>query len=693
MSPQAAPHKRGGTHRVKDGDKTNTVYDEWNYMQLKSGCIERKLYVKDMRKVEMARALAQNDIDKKRVEREAMAEYERRQKKLKLEKENEQEQRLKETAAKLGKREEKKARRERDESVSDDTPDEDEMQMMYDMMIESVDDNGPVGQALSECSWDSSSTEEESDGGSIILDINPSRWLRVYEWNFLEPPSPTPRTPPPQKRVGNEWVPCSTLLKQPPPVPRAIPYCPLKVLTSYTEEKLFFPGLMYPPNIDPQYVPILPHQTRHAARNGILEGLLQNAIIERATDWADRTQVQGWNGRMYFSVAKPSIAKNLQEVYRKWDMENRKLLRVKPVSKITRDQRHLHRYKNKAKKQMEVYEAYQPPAICYVPAYLDWNQEYVTASWSDVEKELDNDHRSIKNLFFIRFHKSCDVPHYYFWAKERAWADPTKPNPDWTPEMAEREKERVKDHAQFSGKRLPSAPPKIERTRLVHVKDPGSGPLTPPEPTTALSDLENLVELVEYELYNHGLSKTLTKYRKKWLEEGKQDAWNRFGQNLPFLYPSGVFPTSPPVEPPNETTIATKLASIELYGYETNLPPLQGDEPWTESDDLWWDLDSVFVDVDEHEGLFPPAETVPTPIHSPKDAEMADAEDLDALYRRDSIPEFTMPKLSKLVPAMSGPEECTTWLDTISPSFEPLTPSTLPASPVFLTEVDFRVRH
>jgi hypothetical protein len=86
MAPQAAPHKRGGTHRVKDQDRTNTVYDDWDYKQLKNGCIERGIYVKDMKKVEMAKTLANYDIEKRRAERSALVEHEKKLRKLELEK-------------------------------------------------------------------------------------------------------------------------------------------------------------------------------------------------------------------------------------------------------------------------------------------------------------------------------------------------------------------------------------------------------------------------------------------------------------------------------------------------------------------------------------------------------------------------------------------------------------------------------
>jgi hypothetical protein len=109
MAPQGAPHKRGGTHRVKFEDRTNTIYDEWDYKQLKNGCIEHGVYVKDLKKVEMAKALVKFDVEKRRAERSAVIEHEKKQRMLELEKRKENEQRLEEEAAKHRRRIQKEA--------------------------------------------------------------------------------------------------------------------------------------------------------------------------------------------------------------------------------------------------------------------------------------------------------------------------------------------------------------------------------------------------------------------------------------------------------------------------------------------------------------------------------------------------------------------------------------------------------
>jgi hypothetical protein len=57
MTRQAVAHRRGGTHRVKDQDRTDSVYDTFNYKELLDASKARGIYRKDMKKVEMAWAL------------------------------------------------------------------------------------------------------------------------------------------------------------------------------------------------------------------------------------------------------------------------------------------------------------------------------------------------------------------------------------------------------------------------------------------------------------------------------------------------------------------------------------------------------------------------------------------------------------------------------------------------------------
>jgi hypothetical protein len=178
------------------------------------------------------------------------------------------------------------------------------------------------------------------------------------------------------------------------------------------------PGSKYPPDVDPDFVPLLDFETRSAARKGHLLGPLRKASIERGADWARRTLVQGWNAHMYFHLGSRNETKALADTYYKWHLENRKLLRIKgkgDADPIDRAARHTQRQRNKAKKTAEVYEAsqYRPLAMCYVPAYLDYGNPRL-----DDQRE-----RNLKNLVFVRF-PGCDVPHYYFWANQGEWENP-----------------------------------------------------------------------------------------------------------------------------------------------------------------------------------------------------------------------------------------------------------------------------
>ena len=668
MAPQAAVHRRGGTHRVKDEHKTNTIFDEWDYKQLKTECIERGVYIKDMKKVAMARALADNDQEKKRAERNAIVERENKQRQLAREKQRDNDKRLKVEAAKHRRRIEKQARRDRDESVSDDTPDEEELKQMHNELLGRDSDagHGPVGQALSEESWDSTSTETTFH--STNPPTVPECKLRLFEWPHATMPAPVAPSSPIDE-VGEDIY--------PQPVPCNVTYVPLKVHTTKSKEKLFLPGQTYPPGVDPDYVPILSQQTRNAARNGILEGVLRKTTIERASAWTDRTQVQGWNARMFFALPPHNEAKKLPEVYNKWYLENRKLLRVKPLGdseKVSREKRHEQRHKNKAKKFAEVLEAseYRPLAVCYLPACLDFDMEKLSMGG----RQQGGQH-TLEDLFFIRF-PGCDVPHYYFWTREGEWADPTVPNPAWDPALVredddhtdeegyDQQRERNRAAAQVSEKRLPK-PPLPVRKSLVRVKRSDMPPppfLSSPNPATTIAH-------IEYELLTAGLSATLSKYRTKWLASGKEHAWKVFGRALPLLYPSGQLPMVPPVGAEGEVSIAMKLASIETVGDKTLLPPLRGDEPWMRNDDEWWDVVEVDVEGDE----------VNSNTTMGEEFEKLSPVQLEALYRRASIQ----------IPSRLTTADCAAWLDQISPSYIPLTPGIMPETPA-QDEIESRVR-
>ncbi|KAF2027022.1 hypothetical protein EK21DRAFT_115265 [Setomelanomma holmii] len=635
MAPQAAAHRRGGTHRVKDKDKTNTKFDEWDYKQLKAECIERKIYVKDMKKVEMAMALANDDENQKRKEREAIAERERQQMQLEKEKKLEDNRKMQEAVAKMRRRLERQKRRDADESVSDDTSDEDGLQMTHDEGRGGIDaDQFQGGQALSEESWDSTSTETtlRAEERPIVPDCQ----LRLFEWPFNTMPSPVPPTLPlsPVYSPGGSTWPARI-----PRVPRSISYTPLKVHTTESKEKIILPGATYPASVEPDYVPILSPRTRNAARQSRLIGVLRKARIEPASAWTTRTQIQGWNAQMYFSLPACNGAKRLLDVYNKWYLGDRQLLRVKPTdSKVDRERRHIQREKNTIRKLAEVLDAseWRPLAVCYLPAYLDYGQK----------EEVKKEERTLANLRFISF-PGCDVPHYYFWVREGNC------------ELAEESDDcedvvTLKDGTKVAQKRLPG-PPKPLRKTLVRVKIPAV-PLTPPPSPGNSTTLVEILATVEHHLQTTGLAATLSFYRTKWLANDKQKAWSAFARNLSLLYPSGSIPVVPPTDPKSTMSVAIKIAGIEMIGNDSLLPPLEGDEPWTRDDDAVWNI--VEVEVEDAND------------HSPA-KEIMQQDELEALYRRASIQ----------LPSRLSIADCAAWLENVSPGFPPLTPGTIPSSP------------
>jgi len=619
---QGSSHRRGGTHKVRDENKTDSIYDNLNYKELVETAKERSLYRKDMKKVEMAWALKHDDENRKRAEQDARIARRRKIEEAKKEEERRAAEKKAQLIAKQKKRREKEKRRERDESVSDDT--------VSDTDLEDDEDAGDeynrerFGQALSEESWDSSSSE--SSAASVDQIYEPGCRLRLFEWSNQTMPSVKPRG-----WDYKRWCPL--------PLPCPVTYAPLKITTMYSKQKLILPGAKYPPGVDPDFVPILNPLVRSAARNGHLLGPLRRANIERGTDWAQRTLIQGCNGHMYFHLGSRNETKVLADTYNKWYLENRKLLRVKGKGNgdpSDRAARHAQRQRNKAKMTAEVYEAsqYRPLAMCYVPAYL----EYGGPVRDSVGK------KSLENLFFVRF-PGCDVPHYYFWAREWEWGDPTVVNPAWNAQHWTGKGIMRTEKNENRGERSRNSRP--TETQLVRIRKRSVDlPSSPPFPNP--SNITETVALVEYQIYCDGLSGTLERYRQKWAANGKQRAWKTFAAALPKLWPSGEIPSVPPVHSEPGVKLSVKLATIDCmkeYG-ETPFSPLNGTEAWTRDDDRVWDV--VEVDVEE-DPVSPIASTEEDDENGGAEGEDGeegnddfeedegnDADD-EALYRRDSV--------------------------------------------------------
>jgi len=594
MAPQAAPHRRGGKHRVKDNDLTHSIYDEFSYADVLDLAKERGIYRKDMKKKEMAMANKQYDADIQRRERLAIIDRQKRE----LEQKKVREERNKEKqAAILVKQKrivEKDIQRTQGAQVSDDSLDEDEMDAEYERLTE-MDDykQDHVGDMISDESWDS--TSMESTAPSANQGMLPDCRLRLYEW----PEWPCePHIPSVDREILSNSG-SSFEVKSEDWEPIRMPYAPLKVITTNSKQKMFLPGQTYPPGVQPDFVPILPQHTRIAARNGVLVGILRKATIERASDWAERTHIRGDSATMFFNPPNRSETKNLADTYDKWSLEERKLLRVRGRGegvRADRVKRHAQRFRNKAKKVVEVYEAcqYRPLAVCYMPSYLDYSTPQTTR---EVQNELE-DH-GLANLFYVRF-PGCDVPHYYFWVRRGDWRDPTRRNPDWEAAKVQQNWSTVNNSDASDqigqcvtvGQSCKKAWARVKIPDIRHV-----------QPVVSEPWLDTVLSSIERQLYTSGLAATLSTYREKWISNGKQHAWNKFSRALPSLYPSGKLPLVPPptTRLPQGHSLALKLATLDTLGSNdaTRLSPLHGDEAWTRDDDAFWHL----VEVEETPSL------------------------------------------------------------------------------------------
>ncbi|KAF2691760.1 hypothetical protein K458DRAFT_325364, partial [Lentithecium fluviatile CBS 122367] len=398
MAPQAAPHRRGGTHRVKEGDRTGTHWDDKNYQELMITAKDRGVWRKDMPKKEMAKALAQKDRADARAVRQANAEAYKNRKQMEEKKKKDAEEKERLLREKERRRKTRERRRALGEHVISSSENEED---------ESPSDgNVGVGQIVSDEEDDYESSTTTTTVPSSLAPIAPAQKLRIFEWQYQEPPPNSPPLSPisPSGRIQIEAV--------PEPLPKKIPYAVMNVVTTKTGETLELPGRAIPEEVGPDFVPSLSGHTKDCARNGVLLRPLRNAIVERGTDWATRTQVQWWNGRMYFHLPPRKSKADLATVYAKWKKkkDTTRLARRKKGAGITKAEpkkQAQQRLKDRREKMLDVYAAseYRPP-ICYVPNYL---------GYSLLDDDDDEVEKSLENLFYIRF-QDMNLPHYFFWS-------------------------------------------------------------------------------------------------------------------------------------------------------------------------------------------------------------------------------------------------------------------------------------
>ncbi|KAH6851696.1 hypothetical protein B0T12DRAFT_501369 [Alternaria alternata] len=679
----AAVHRRGGTHKVRDEHKTDSKYDNYNYKELVDQAKERGIYRKDMKKVEMAWALKHDDEEERRAEQDAVLALQRKRQEAKEEEERRAAHKQRQIEEKHERRIEKERRRQRDESVSDDTLSDADIEAQETSRNEYAREQ--FGHALSDESWNSTSTESSPEP-PMDRDTKPDCRLRLFEW----PHEQLPDTHPPRFFSFSE------------PKPRAIPYAPLRLTTTSSKQKLVLPGSKYPTGVDPDFCPLLSPCTRSAARNGHLIGTLRHAVVESGVDWAQRTLVQGWNAHMYFHLgsrhhneSKPGLA----DTYRKWGLEKRKVLQVKGKGEARKEERaarHVQRRRNRTRLVQEVYESslWRLGGMGYVAAYLDYWGDRGGGGGGDGRGgrfggrrgAWGKEERVLENLFFVRF-VGCDVPHYYFWSREGEWGDPCFPNPAWEAagQLDEDEQDGVKMVEDAKGGkrryRLGSKnhvePVSSTKTRLIRVRRPSltlsftaassfSSPSSPISIASATTHAERY-------LYNHGLTSTLSAYRARWLAKGKTTHWKTFAANLPTLWPSGNIPDVPPVETRLGACLALKIAAIDVSsaGGKTTFSPVMGGEAWTGNDDKLWEVVEVVEgDEDREDDDDETGDESDEFDGDDVDAEEGDGEleevgygnDDEALYRRGSM---------VVAHDDIDTDPVIAWLEKVSPTFAP----------------------
>ncbi|KAF1958563.1 hypothetical protein CC80DRAFT_407611, partial [Byssothecium circinans] len=551
QAPQAIPHARGGRWEVKDEDKTGTHWDDRHHVELKRAAEEAGVYKKDMSKVEMIHVLANKDrideFERRAGEREAR----RRRKEIQAREKKVQEERVR-----------RKQDRERRRTAGED-------------YVSETTDSEPEG-FHDQTDYESTSTMTPSTSHSIEP-IHPAQRLRIYEWPHFDMPSPHP-PPSPLSPTGR-------LRKiMPELLPKKLPYAVMKLITTFTGEKVELPGRQYADEVGPDFVLSLSEHTKDCARNGIMYGQLQRAIIERGADWAERTQVQWWNGRMYLELPPRSASKkSLADVYAKWRKKNEyrrfEQKKKRAIGKSEPKRKAAQRLRDQRQKMIDAcaVSEYRPP-ICYMPSYLDY-----PLLEDDEEAE-----KSVDNLFYIRF-PEMDLPHYYFWTAPGEWEDPTQPNPEWLETESGRRNTRGSISAPSQTKKM-----LVKRTPVPRKFWPS---VTPPK----TSKYKTALWAFEKDFYNKGWPTVSKEARERWIAEGKTAEWSRLIRNLPKLYPAGNLPTAPPINPPPEiASLAEKFAAIEVPNDTRPIQPIIGDEPWTRDDQAYWKVVEVPEVMDEH---------------------------------------------------------------------------------------------
>ncbi|KAF2438679.1 hypothetical protein P171DRAFT_490736 [Karstenula rhodostoma CBS 690.94] len=608
-APQAKPHRRGGVHQVKDEHLTGTKWDTMTrddmvaaarddptYIPFFAKFKAQKQKVKDLQKHVLLRTLGDAEKELERRAKEEKRDNEKLRKNAEIKAIEYKEERR---AEQQRKQEDRLRKEEEGQILSDEDDDENEpMQELPQVYLHQED---------SDISDTTSTHSSESP-------TYPPHRLRIFEWSFNDPPS------------NDYWKTQRTWPQNEELQPRQLPYTPMNVITLHSHEMLHTPGIDAKDNKnEPDRAPVLSEEVKDCARNGVLIGPLEGAVVESGMYWSKRTIVQGWNGRIYFNLPRPD--EDLAEVYRQWkSREGREKRRMdrQPLHEAGAHKRDPRlkaiRKKEQRKITKKVYRASQwRPTLVYLPAYLP---AYYKAPNDGPEDRFAE--RDIKDLFYIRC-KGESVPTFFFWAEKDEWKNPTKPNPKY------KEYEDQHSRRDFQSKSTPER----RLSGLIRVKKvPAAHRFlrTPKMRTT--TRYEAVLWAIERDIYNFGFKYTLNVYHDKWLGEGREDAWNTLTQVLRHqLPPSGRLPTHPPVRlerDPSMISIAEKMARVEDFSGEPVIPIYINDD-WTRNDDAYWSTE----------------ERPRTPAHDDMHVDMHYAKPLSRAGRPVSRPETPAPRLSK----------------------------------------------
>lgn len=612
LAPQAKAHARGGVHRVDENKLTGTVWDHASRIVMRNAAEGKnadgqktpefqkyKIFfahfkkVKDLKKDILLETLGHAERVLAREVKEQQRKGLRLVKDAERQRKAEESKRQEEERRKHGRKlEERKAGilvtdSEEDESDSiirrhrQKSPEQVECQQ-----IDQRPEQYPV-QSNSAASDSSDTTTTQS----LDSDAFSSSKLHLFEW--WHPDLPSSKTQWNSRHfLQNAQLQC-----------KEIRYVSLHVIGINTKEPLRLPGRNHWQK--PDSVPVLSGYAKNCARNGVLVDKLVGARIESGTEWARRTFVQGWNGRMYFDlpdhpeeesiVIKESSANlypsenDLATIYRTWKKHRR--LERKNYSGVHKTDPRLQRFRLSKQRELvkSVYEfsRWRPRHLGFLPAYLGAPEEQ--------PEDETMTRRDIESLFYVVLENE-QVPSFYFWADSKEWANPIKRNPEFAEYEGLRRQSFLSPQSRRElsprtslWRRISSFSRQSKLARITVTSTPRKFLLSTKIPET--SAYKAAVWAIERDLYNHGLEATLQNYQKSWVNEGKTDAWAKLTRILSQQLPPSGFPAQPPIRYAQDLSmisVAEKMARVQVPSETRPVIPIFVQDDWTRNDDAYW---------------------------------------------------------------------------------------------------------